>query len=115
MPVDPLENWATSIWQNLPLDENASEFCFTRERLPEPPALLETTSLVIKAGHHDYGNYRVDYPQWHASKELCGRLGILILAAVFHEISSDIVVRLVHQDSDIKELWLRLDQPASLP
>jgi hypothetical protein len=107
-----LEDWAAGVWAALPSELEISAFTFTPNTLPEPVFALETDALVIRRGLHDYGSYRVDYPQWYADKRAYGSLGILILAAQFRAPGGDITVHLNHARSEITRLVVRSDAPA---
>lgn len=107
-----LEDWGSALWDALPAAPEVSEVVFSSRTLPEPSELLTSDKLVIRRGFHDYGSYRADYPQWYADKETYGRLGLLILAAVFHPRGADVRVSLMHKESEIDQLVLRGDNPA---
>lgn len=107
-----LEDWGSPLWDMLPSAPELSAVVCSARSLPEPPAQLLTDRLVIRRGFHDYGNFRVDYPQWYADKETYGRLGLLVLASVFHPHAADVTVSLVHRESEIDQLALRAEHPA---
>lgn len=114
-----LENTFSSLAERLPLSTDGNEsFTFTMANLPVLPSEFQTQNLYIKRSQHTYNDScRYDSLHLNAHKETYRFLGLLILAAVFHPQPSDILVKLNHPESDIKNLSVEFSHSelANLP
>ncbi len=101
-----LEKIFGGLAEQLPLATNGNEsFTFTIENLPVLPSVLETQNLYIKRSQCTYNDScRYDSVHLNAHKETYRFLGLLILSAVFHPQSSNVLVKLNHPESDITNL-----------
>lgn len=82
-----------------------AELVFSQRTLPVPPAEMATDQLILtKTTHNWHPAWRVDTVWMQAQRRTCRRLGLLILAVVFHELPAQVHVALTHPRSDIKHL-----------
>lgn len=90
-------------------------FTFTRERLPAPPEILETDRLLIRRSISVYGGcHREDLIYMvFADRATARRLGVLVLAVLFHPDPATVEIRLISEHSDVKQLRIRYDHASS--
>lgn len=114
-----LETIFSSLSKQLPLTIDGNEsFTFSLESLSIPPEELGTENLYIKRSQHTYNDScKYDSLHFNAHKETYRFLGLLILSAVFHPQPSNVLVKLKHPESDIKNLLIEFPhlQLANLP
>lgn len=98
-----------SLGEHLPFVADGNEsFTFTAETLPVSPSQIETPNLYIKKSEHIYHpSFRIDSIGFNACKETYRYLGLVILSAIFHPQSSEILIKLSHPESDISNLIIR--------
>ena len=63
-----------------------TEFVFTADMLPKPPAELQTEKLIVKQGTHFYESYtnaRIEMLHFQARERTYKLLGLLFFAKVF--------------------------------
>lgn len=90
-----------------------SEFIFSADTLPQPPASLETDRIVARKLKHAYSGYtqtQVDAIWMQAYQRTYRLLGLLILAKVFHATPGEVHLHLLHPASDICMLVLDYHQ-----
>ncbi|HET6840108.1 MAG TPA: hypothetical protein VFK06_00215 [Candidatus Angelobacter sp.] len=80
------------------------ECTFTSASFAELPGILETDKIVIRKGHVNYDDARVDRLQFFASKSTYRELGLLILSVVFRSGGSRVHVTLTEPSSAIRNL-----------
>ena len=86
-------------------------FTFTRECLPAPPEILETDRLLTRRGIAVYnGCHREDLLYMvFADRATARRLGVLVLAVLFHPDPATVEIRLTSEHSDVKQSRVRYD------
>lgn len=97
-----LSEWYCRL-DDVPSHEEKS-FVFSTESIPLPPDKLSSRSIVAKRGGHGYGHADFAVVHIQASLETYRRLGILLLATVFH--ATGIELAFTHEGSEIKSLVL---------
>jgi hypothetical protein len=88
-------------------DENvqSEHYTFSTENLPDIPALLVTSELVMRKTEHQYGsNSRIDTVHFYASGQTHRELAVWILAGLFSGKSQRAALDLEHESSAIKRL-----------
>lgn len=92
----------------LPTDER-QQFSFTAQTFPQLLGTLETDQLVIRKGHADYNDYRVDRLEFFAEKATYQQFGLLVLSVVFHPGGSRVRLKLIDPTSTVKNLIIEYE------
>ena len=94
---------ASPVATKLPHDAD-SDFVLLAETLPSFPALMETEDLVIRRGSHNYGAWRIDYPQASATKSVYEALGVVTAAVLLKPELNEVTIRSTNPKSEVREL-----------
>ncbi|MBN9388709.1 MAG: hypothetical protein J0I20_11700 [Chloroflexi bacterium] len=87
------------------LKPDHENFIFSAKTLPIPPPVIETDQLWIYKCKHGYNDFfQTDRLDFNATKEMCGYLGLLTLAVLFHEEVDQVELKLTNPDSHIKRI-----------
>jgi hypothetical protein len=109
-----LEELFEPLLAGLPIEAEGREL-FTSETFAKPPIEIEARKLKL-FGHnlgHDYGDSaRYDMVVFFADKPTYRRLGLLVLASLFHP-NSTVSVHLTHPKSQVKTIRLECWSPSS--
>jgi len=106
-----LLDFAARVAAKLPQTEADDEFRFLPSSIVDIPEALETDQLIILRGHHDYGSFRVDYPQVYAPKSVYEALGIVSAAILVKPSADRTIIHLTDKRSDIRQLRVEFESP----
>src|SRR5258708_22236164 len=96
-----------------PPDE--ADFLFTRDNLPEPPALLKSERVHFRKIARDYnGWHRVDHLALYVDEQACRELGLFLLACAFHD-PEHTVLELGSAFSEVRSVVYRARWPEDDP
>lgn len=101
-----LEDWAEGILEQIPDTPDDKEFRFSPDTLPDLPATLSCSDLVIqKSGLRTYNaTWRVEHLSWYAHKETYARFALLLFASALKP--SKCELRLSNQVSDLSTVFM---------
>lgn len=99
------------IWSGLPDTQGTRPpfVEFSRESLPVPPESVVTGGLCVTKNTHFYNDFPVDRVSIEADKGTLGKLGLLILASLFHRDPPRVALVLTHPRSDIRRMFIGHD------
>ncbi len=94
------------IWLALPdtIDGDVPALSLSRDNLPAPPQSIHTDQLCLLKYVHFYNDFPVDAVSFEADKATFGKLGLLLLSAIFHRPQNRITIELTHPRSAINQL-----------
>ena len=104
-----LVRFVSAVAQSLPQTHDDDDFVFTAKTFPWLPVALSTSDLIIKKGYHDYGTWRIDYPQVFGRKPAYEALGIISTAVLLNPERDALSIRLSNPESEVKTLRVEFE------
>lgn len=100
-----LEGWAEGLLDQIPDAPSNKEYRFSPDTLPNLPATLYCSNLVIQKDNRTYNsNWRVDHLSWYAPKETYARFALLLLTTALKP--SKCELRLSNEASHLSSVFL---------
>ena len=111
MDAKDLLDLVAPVAKRLPQTDEDEPFRFSTSTLLNLPKVLQTDQLIIKRIYHDYGGWRIDYPQVFAQKEIYEALGIVTACVLLQPQHDSVSIYLTNSDSEIRTLRIEFPHP----